>query len=41
MNASVKRVLYFPITKIIVGIVVPFSLFVVIQNFVLKPFLLY
>ena len=39
MNASVKRVLYFPITKIIVGIVVCFSLFVVIQNFVLKPFL--
>lgn len=39
MNASVKRVWYFPITKIIVGIVVPFSLFVVIQNFVLKPFL--
>ena len=38
MNASIKRVLYFPITKIIVGIVVPFSLFVVIQNFVLKPF---
>jgi len=38
MNASVKRVLYYPITKIIVGIVVCFSLFVVIQNFVLKPF---
>lgn len=38
MNAFIKRVLYFPITKIIVGIVVPFSLFVVIQNFVLKPF---
>ena len=38
MNASIKRVLYFPITKIIVGIVVPFFLFVVIQNFVLKPF---
>ncbi|MBS1735750.1 MAG: CPBP family intramembrane metalloprotease [Bacteroidetes bacterium] len=38
MNASIKRVLYFPITKIIIGIVVPFSLFVVIQNFVLKPF---
>ncbi len=37
MNTSIKRVLYFPITKIIVGIVVPFSLFVVIQNFVLKP----
>ena len=38
MNATVKRVLYFPVTKIIVGIVVCFSLFVVIQNFVLKPF---
>ena len=38
MNASIKRVIYFPITKIIVGIVVCFSLFVVIQNFVLKPF---
>jgi membrane protease YdiL (CAAX protease family) len=38
MNASIKRVLHFPITKIIIGIVVPFSLFVVIQNFVLKPF---
>jgi membrane protease YdiL (CAAX protease family) len=38
MNASIKRVLYFPITKIIAGITVCFSLFVVIQNFVLKPF---
>jgi uncharacterized protein len=38
MNASIKKILYFPITKIIVGICVPFSLFVVIQNFVLKPF---
>lgn len=37
MNASIKRVLYFPITKIIIGVIVPFSLFVVIQNFVLKP----
>jgi uncharacterized protein len=37
MNASLKKVIHFPITKIIVGIVVPFSLFVVIQNFVLKP----
>jgi uncharacterized protein len=37
MNASVKRVLYFPVTKIIIGISVPFLLFVVIQNFVLKP----
>ena len=38
MNITIKRVLYFPITKIIIGIVVPFSLFVVTQNFVLKPF---
>lgn len=38
MNALIKRVLHFPITKIIIGIVVCFSLFVVIQNFVLKPF---
>jgi uncharacterized protein len=38
MNVTIKRVLYFPITKIIIGIVVCFSLFVVIQNFVLKPF---
>lgn len=37
MNALAKKVLYFPLTKIIVGICVPFSLFVVIQNFVLKP----
>lgn len=37
MNVLIKRVLHFPITKIIIGIVVPFSLFVVIQNFVLKP----
>lgn len=39
MNALFKRILYFPVTKIIVGISVPFSLFVVIQNFVLKPLL--
>ncbi|NDV44309.1 CPBP family intramembrane glutamic endopeptidase [Flagellimonas sediminis] len=39
MNVSIKRVLHFPITKIIIGIVVCFSLFVLIQNFVLKPFL--
>ncbi len=37
MNATIKSVLHFPITKIIIGIVVPFSLFVVTQNFVLKP----
>ena len=37
MNVIIRRVLHFPITKIIIGIIVPFSLFVVIQNFVLKP----
>ena len=36
MFVSIKRVIYFPITKIIIGIVVCFSIFVVIQNFVLK-----
>lgn len=39
MNVSIKSVLHFPITKIVIGIAVPFSLFVVMQNFVLKPFL--
>lgn len=38
MNVSIKSVLHFPITKIIIGIVACFSLFLVIQNFVLKPF---
>jgi membrane protease YdiL (CAAX protease family) len=38
MNVTIKRVLYFPITKIIIGIVVCFALFVSVQNFVLKPF---
>lgn len=38
MKASIKRVLFFPLTKIIIGIVACFSLFVAIQNFVLKPF---
>lgn len=38
MNATIRRVLYFPVTKIIIGIVVCFSIFVCIQNFVLKPF---
>jgi uncharacterized protein len=37
MNAPIKSVLNFPVTKIIVGIGVCFSLFVGIQNFVLKP----
>jgi hypothetical protein len=38
MNASIKRALYFPMTKITIGIGVGFSLFVGIQNFVSKPF---
>lgn len=38
MNTSIKRVLFFPLTKIIVGIGVCFSLFVGFQNFVSKPF---
>lgn len=37
MNQSIRKILFFPITKIIVGISVCFSLFVVMQNFVLKP----
>lgn len=39
MNAFVKRVLYFPITKIIIAIIVCFSLFIIVQNFVAKPLL--
>ncbi len=37
MNQSIKKILYFPITKIILGITVCFSLFVVVQNFISKP----
>ena len=37
MNQSIKKILDFPITKIILGITVCFSLFVVVQNFVSKP----
>ena len=37
MNASIKRVLYFPITKIVIGITLCFSLLVGVQNFVSKP----
>ena len=39
MNVSIKRVLYFPVTKIIIGIGICFSLLVGIQNFVSKPIL--
>jgi uncharacterized protein len=38
MNQLLKKALHFPITKIIIGITIPFSLFVITQNFVLKPF---
>ncbi len=38
MNQTIKKILYFPITKIIIGISVCFWLFVIVQNFVLKPF---
>ena len=38
MNTTIKKVLYFPVTKIAIGIAVCFSLFVGIQNFVSKPF---
>ncbi len=37
MTQSLKKILDFPITKIILGITVCFSLFIVIQNFVSKP----
>jgi len=39
MTISIKRVLYFPIIKIITGIGVCFSLLIGIQNFVSKPVL--
>lgn len=38
MNQSIKKILDFPITKIIIGITFCFSLFVGIQNFISKPF---
>lgn len=37
MNQSIKKILNFPITKIILGISVCFWLFVGIQNFITKP----
>ena len=37
MKAIIQRVLFFPITKMVIGIVVCFSLFVGFQNFVSKP----
>ncbi|MDR6966177.1 membrane protease YdiL (CAAX protease family) [Flavobacterium arsenatis] len=37
MNQSIKKILNFPITKIILGISACFSIFVGIQNFISKP----
>jgi len=37
MNQSIKKILYFPITKIILGITICFSLLVGVQNFISKP----
>jgi uncharacterized protein len=37
MTNSIKTILHFPLTKIMVGIAICFSFFVVIQNFVSKP----
>lgn len=39
MSQSIKKLINFPITKIIVGIAVCFGSFVIIQNFVSKPIL--
>jgi uncharacterized protein len=38
MDTPIRRFLHFPIIRIVVGIVVCFSLFIVVQNFVSKPF---
>jgi membrane protease YdiL (CAAX protease family) len=37
MNQLIKKILYFPITKIILGITICFSVFLGAQNFILKP----
>jgi membrane protease YdiL (CAAX protease family) len=37
MHPTIKKIIDFPITKILLGIGICFSLFVVVQNFVLKP----
>lgn len=39
MNQSIKKILHFPITNILIGIIICFSLLVGIQNFVSKPIL--
>lgn len=41
MNLSIKKIIHFPITKIIIGIAIPFTLFVLVQNFVSKPIFYY
>jgi hypothetical protein len=37
MNQSIKKIIYFPITKILIGITCCFLLLVGVQNFVTKP----
>lgn len=37
MNKSLKKLLYFPITRIIIGLVVCFALLTGVQNFISKP----
>ena len=39
MHQSLQKILYFPVTKIILGIAICFSIFIVVQNFILKPIL--
>lgn len=39
MNSLFKKVLYFPVTKIIIAIIICFSLFILVQNFIAKPLL--
>ncbi|MCU0322327.1 MAG: CPBP family intramembrane metalloprotease [Chitinophagaceae bacterium] len=39
MNTSLKTILRFPLTKIFLSIGLCFSLFIIVQNFVLKPLL--
>ena len=39
MNQSIKKIINFPITKILVGITFSFSIFILVQNFVSKPIL--
>lgn len=39
MNQTLKKIIYFPVTKIILGIGICFSLLVGVQNFISKPIL--